>query len=477
MNKLVVFMVLVTLALTAACAAPAPTPVPPTAVPPTAAPIATTAPTAAPTAAPTSAPAATTAPTVAPTAAPTVAPTTAPTAAPAALKCDKTVKVGLIGDYSGALASYGTWQRRSFLLGLEYLSGAPAKDGVFKIGDCSIQVLDRDDKGDVNTDATVARQLIEVDKVDILVGTVSSAGTATLQGLARDNKKVLVVAPAAANDITGKDFNQYTFRTSRNNYQDAINLCQYLTTKYKKFVQIAPDYSFGYGGAAAFRDSCTKFGGTFVMDDIFAPLDTKEFTPYIDKIGKSGAEVWIVTWAGAGFIPMFNTAKELGLFNKMALGASIADNGTVPIYAPALGQNSGILYHYTLPKNPINDYLVKEIIARYKSPPDLFDADGMNAAIMIVEGLKKSGGKSDSDSFIKAFEGLQFNGPKGTVLIRPEDHVAIQDMYIVKILNTTDKDFKFFELVTTTRPEPPCLLPDNLKSRCGKLPIGTLSGK
>lgn len=470
MNKLVLLALLVMVIVAVACApAPAPTPVPtavpPTAVPATAAPKATTA--------PTSAPAATTAPTVAPT----VAPTTAPTAAPAALKCDKTIKVGLIGDYSGALASYGTWQRRSFMLGLEYLAGAPAKDGVFKIGDCSIQVLDRDDKGDVNTDATVARQLIEVDKADILVGTVSSAGTATLQGLARDNKKVLVVAPAAANDITGKDFNEYTFRTSRNNYQDAINLCQYLTTKYKKFVQIAPDYSFGYGGAAAFRDSCTKFGGTFVMDDIFAPLDTKEFTPYIDKISKSGAEVWIVTWAGAGFIPMFNTAKELGLFTKMALGASIADNGTVPIYAPALGQNSGILYHYTSPKNPINDYLVKEIIARYKAPPDLFDADGMNAAIMIVEGLKKTGGKADSDALIKAFEGLQFDGPKGKINIRPEDHVAIQDMYIVKILNTTDKDFKFFETVTTTRPEPPCLLPENLKSRCGKLPYGTLSGK
>jgi branched-chain amino acid transport system substrate-binding protein len=229
-------------------------------------------------------------------------------------------------------------QKRSFLLGLEYVAGAPGTaDNTFKFGDCTIQVIDRDDKGDPNTTGTVARQLIEVDKVDVLVGTVSSGGTATLQGLARDNKKVLIVAPAAANDITGKDFNVYTFRTSRNNYQDYINLCQYLTTKYKKFVQIAPDYSFGRGGAASARDACTKFGGTFVMDDIFAPLDTKEFTPYIDKVSKSGAEAWLVTWAGAGFVPMFKTAQDLGVFDKMALGASIADNKTVPIYADAAG--------------------------------------------------------------------------------------------------------------------------------------------
>ena len=466
-RKYAVLALFVVLAVIVVACAQAPTPVPPTPVPPTAVPPTTVPPTAVP-------PTAALKPTTAPTAVP---PTVAPTAAPAALKCDHVLKVGLIGDYSGPLASYGTWQRRSFLLGLEYLAGAPATGGVFKIGDCQIQVIDKDDKSDPTTSGTAARQLIEVEKVDILVGSVSSGATATLQGLAKDNKKVLIVAPAAANDITGKDFNEYTFRVSRNNYQDAINLCQYLTTKYKKFVQIAPDYSFGYGGAASFRDACTKFGGTFVMDDIFAPLDTKEFTPYLDKIAKSGADAWIVTWAGTGFVPMFKSAREMGLFDKMALAASVADNATVPLYVDAMGQNSGILYHYTLPKNPINDYLVKEELARFKSPPDLFDADGMNAAFMFVAGLKKTGGSTDSAALIKAFEGLEFDGPKGHVVIRPEDHVAIQDMYIVKILNVTDKDFKFFELTQTTRPEPPCLLPDALKSRCGKLPVGSLSGK
>jgi branched-chain amino acid transport system substrate-binding protein len=459
----VLVLVLLAVSLLLAACGPAPTPTPvPTPVPPTKAP----APTATPVPA-TKAPA---------TPVPTPVPPTA-TPAKARLKCDKPIKIGLITDKSGALASYGAMTERAFLLGWEYLAGAPGKDNVFKVDDCEIQITVADDKGVVATTATAARELIEVKQVDILVGTVSSGSTATLQGIAKENKKVLVVAPAASNDITGKDFNEYTFRTSRNNYQDYINLCQYLTTKYKKFVQIAPDYSFGYGGAASARDACTKFGGTFVIDDIFAPLDTKEFTPYMDKILKSGAEALVVTWAGAGFIPMFNTAKELGVFDKMSLAASIADNATVPIYAPALGQSSGILYHYTLPKNPINDWLVQQVQARYKVPPDLFDADAMNAAILIKEALLKTGGNTSADVLIKAMEGLEFNGPKGKIYVRPEDHVAIQDMYIVKILNVTDKDFKFFELMTTTRPEPPCLLPEALKARCGKLPYGNLSGK
>ena len=450
-------IVLVLSFVLSACAQPTATPVPPTKAPE---------PTKAPVAQPTAFP---------PTKAPE--PTKAPVAA-AALKCDKPIKVGLITDLSGALAVYGAMAQRSFLLGMEWLAGAPGKDNVFKIGDCEIQVIVKDDKGVVETTATVARELIEVSKVDILVGTVNSGGTATLQGIAKENKKPLIVAPAASNDITGKDFNEYTFRTSRNNYQDFINLCAELTKKYKKFVQIAPDYAFGRGGAAAARDACTKFGGSFVMDDIFAPLDTKEFTPYMEQILKSGAEAWVVTWAGAGFISMIKAAKDVGVTEKLAMGSSIANNATVaPFYASAVGQNSGILYHYTAPKNAINDWLVKEVKARYKEPPDLFDADAMNAAIMIKAALTKSGGKADADSLLKAMEGLEFDGPKGKVFIRPEDHVAIQDMYIVKILNITDPEFKFFELVSTTRPEPPCLLPEALKARCGKLPYGTLSGK
>ena len=49
-------------------------------------------------------------------------------------------------------------------------------------------------------------------------------------------------------------------------------------------------------------------------------------------------------------------------------------------------------------------------------------------------------------------------------------------MYIMKLVNVTDPDANFYEYVDTTRPEPPCLLPEALKDRCGALPYGNLSG-
>ncbi len=437
------------------------------------------------------APAATEAPAteVAATEAATEVATEAPTEAPAGLTCAEPVKVGLISDASGPLAIYGAHILRSFMLGMEYAAGAPGSAGekfdftvtqenTFKIDDCEIVVYVRDDASNPENTATVARELIDVNGVNILVGTVSSGATATLQGIALESGIPLIVAPAAANDITGVNFNEYTFRVSRNNYQDAMNECVALTQQYKTFVQIAPDYAFGQGSAAAFRDACSLEGAEFVADDIFAPLDTTDFTPYMEQIASSGAEAYIVTWAGSGFVSLVQAAKDQGVTESMALGATFIDNVLMPtFFANAVGTTAGILYHYSAPSNEINDWLVANTKPRYGVNPDLFDADGMNAAILVVEAIKATGGDVSGEALKTAMEGMEFEGPKGTIYIRPEDHVAIQDMYILKLVNVTDPEAAFYEYVDTTRPEPPCLLPEALKDRCGDLPYGTLSGQ
>ncbi len=404
------------------------------------------------------------------------------------LVCEEPVTVGVIADLTGPLAIYGVMIPRSFMLGMEYATGVlgsageafditATQENVFTTETCEIRVLVRDDSGNPEQTTSVANELIDIQNVDILVGSTSSPTTATLQGIAFDNEIPLIVAPAAANDITGADFNVFTFRTSRNNYQDAINECEALIQEYSTFVQIAMDNSFGRGSAQAFRDACTELGGEFVADDIYAPADTTDFTPYMEQVLASGAEAYIVTWAGSGFIPLVQAATDQGVNEEMELGTTFIDNTLMPVfYQNAIGTTAGILYHYTAPDNPINDFLVAGLSGRYGVFPDLFDADAMNAAILVVEALKATGGDTSGEALVEAMEGMSFDGPKGTIYIRPEDHVAIQDMYILTLENLDDPTFDFYSYVDTTRPEPPCLLPEALVDRCGDLPIGSLGG-
>jgi branched-chain amino acid transport system substrate-binding protein len=402
--------------------------------------------------------------------------TTETTVADPGITCDEPLTVGVITDQSGPLAIYGAHISRAVPIGFEYATGDDGADGVYSLEGCDIEILFRDDKTDAELSATAARELIEVEGADILIGTVSSGVTATLQEIARENDIILIAAPAAANDLTGATFNENTFRASRNNYQDAMAICENLTKQYSTFVQIAPDYSFGYGGATAFRDSCSFLGGTFPADDVFAPADTTDFTSYMETIGDVDAEALLVTWAGGGFVPLLQAATDLGVLESKTLASPFVDNVVMPVFfSNAIGTTSTILYHYTLPDNAANDFLIAQT-ASGGAFPDLFDADGMNAAIMVVEALKATGGAYDAASLRSALEGMRFEGPKGTVEIRAEDHVAIQDMYIVTLLNIDDKEFKYYEYVETVRPAPPCLLPEDLASRCGDLPVGSLGG-
>jgi len=400
----------------------------------------------------------------------------------AGLSCEEPIKVGVVTDETGALAIYGAHILRAFPLGMEYATGAAGVEGdgytSYMLDGCEIQVFVRDDQSNPENTATVGRELIEVEGVDVIIGTVSSGATASLQELAAENKIIHIAAPAAANDLTGATFNEYSFRTSRNNYQDAVNICQYLTTQYSKFVQIAPDYSFGTGSAAAFRDACTLFGGEFVADDILAPADTTDFTAYMDPVfdaADNGAEAFIVTWAGGGFVPLLQAATDLGVLDEVDMTAGFVDNVVMPaFFSNAIGSTSGILYHYTLADNEINDWLVNASVERFGVPPDLFDADAMNAALLLTEAIKATGGDTSADAMIGVMEGMEFEGPKGTIYIRPEDHVAIQDMYVATLTNVDDPEFKYFDYVATNRPNVPCLLPEGLQDRCGDLPIGSL---
>ncbi len=448
MKKLAWLGLVILAVMVVACAAP-PTPVPPTSAPP-------------PTAA-TKAPEATKAP----------AATTAPTSAPTAAAQAKPLKIGLLTDQSGTLAIYGPMLENGFALGLEYATG-----GTNTVAGRSIQVITKDTASKVDVGTQVARDLLEKENVDMLVGVPSSGVALAVNELAKQYKKIYLAQPAAGTEITGKNFNPYVFRTSRSNEQDALASGAALVKLGKTFVQIAPDYAFGYGSATGFYNVVKAGGGKFTINDtadksgaVFIPQDAKDFTPYLQKVLDAKAEVLVVTWAGAGFVPLFQQMQQLGIFKTMTVYTGIGDNQTLKSgYTAALGVKGVNVYHYTLPNNPINDWLVQHHKDKFKTPPDLFTEGGFTAAQMLVAGLKATNGDPDPDKLIKAYEGsFSFDGPKGKYTVRPYDHVMLQTMYVVELTNTTDPDFKFVKLVTEIKPEesaPSCTLDGEYKSRC-----------
>ncbi|HEX6304470.1 MAG TPA: ABC transporter substrate-binding protein [Anaerolineales bacterium] len=426
-------------------------------------------------------PPATEAPVEAPTEAATEAPaevmteepTEVMTEEPEAPSAGEELVVGLMTDKSGALAIYGPSQTNGFYLGLEYATG-----GSMEVAGRPIRVIERDNGSDPETAVSQARELIEAEGAEILVGNVSSGAALAIIPVVEENNVIFIAEPAAAPQITGENFSPNTFRTSRTSFQDALVMGQGLLDMGDTFVQIAPDYAFGIGSACSFYPVVKEGGGTFTINDtdegcgtVFAPLDTTDFTPYINQVLDSGADVLIVTWAGAGFAPLFQQMGELGVFDEMVVGTGVGDNQTIAAgYAEAVGSVGVNVYHYTLPDNSINDWLVERHLEEYDAPPDLWAAGGMMAAIMLVEGVEQAGGDASAETLIGIYEDdFQFDGPKGLNFVRPSDHVLLQTLYFVEVTNTDDPDFQFVELITEFSPEesePPCQLPEAYADRC-----------
>jgi len=92
-------------------------------------------------------------------------------------------------------------------------------------------------------------------------------------------------------------------------------------------------------------------------------------------------------------------------------------------------------YVYTAPKNKVNDWLVQQLRKRGQVP-DIFTPDGFNAALMLVQALKK--GDYNVDKMVSALEGFKFLGPKGYEAIRPQDHATLQPMFRVQLVKGTN---------------------------------------
>ncbi|MEA4813180.1 MAG: ABC transporter substrate-binding protein [Anaerolineaceae bacterium] len=440
-------------------------------------------PTPAPTAAPvepTKAPAVE--PTKAPEPEPTKAPAAEPTKAPEAAAEGKVLKIGQIGMMSGVMALYGQQQQRGFQMGLEYVSGGQ-KDaqGRYIIAGRPIEVIVKDDEGNPEKAVALAKELIEKDGVELLQGPVASGSAVALTQVALANKMILMVDPAASSFTTGKYFNPYVFRTSRTNFDDTLVIAKYLVENVgKKFAHIYVDTAFGQASALALTYSVVKFGGEAPMD-IPAPADTTDFTPYIQKAMDSGAENLFLTWAGTGYVTLFQQLADQGALEKMKVATGFGDNASfAAVFGNAVGTVGLNVYHYTAAKNEVNDWLVKTSLAEYKEYPDLFTAGGMASAIALGEALKKTNGDTSGDAMIKALEGLKFEGPKGTYYIRPEDHVCEQPMNVLKLVSVDPgkdengiNNYKFFETVYVSKYDElgvPCTLEGEFASRCGSLP-------
>src|SRR4030066_2082961 len=117
------------------------------------------------------------------------------------------IKIGIVQGFSGALEAYAKQMLTGFKLGLEY--GTKGKNEVMGR---KVDLIVEDDQLKPDVAKRLITKFYADDKVDLVVGTTSSAAALAILPVALEFKKVLLVEPAVADSITGRAWNRYVFR-------------------------------------------------------------------------------------------------------------------------------------------------------------------------------------------------------------------------------------------------------------------------
>ncbi|MEW6186037.1 MAG: substrate-binding domain-containing protein [Thermodesulfobacteriota bacterium] len=340
------------------------------------------------------------------------------------------IKIVQVAGVTGALEVYAKQSVAGFQMGLEY-----ATKGTMKVLGRPITVIVKDTQGKPEVGKQMLTEAFKDDKVDLAVGGVSSAVALAMLPVAQEFKKVFIVEPAVADSITGEAWNRYIFRTGRNSSQDAISNAMAIAKPGVLIATLAQDYAFGRDGVKAYREAAEAKGAKVVHEE-FAPINTTDFTASTQRIIQAmkdlkGDKYIFIIWAGKGNpfqIAQMKLDERYGI--KISTGGNILD--ALALYKPLAGMKGAIYYYYEIPKNPINDWLVKEHQKRFNAPPDFFTCGGFAAAMAVVTGLEKAR-STDTEKLIAAMSGMHFQTPKGEMVFRAEDHQALQSMYAFKI--------------------------------------------
>ena len=337
----------------------------------------------------------------------------------------QTVKVGIIGPFSGPFAHYGVL----FKAGAEaYVASQGGK-----LAGQNIEFVWRDEGGPnpANT-RTLAQELVVKDKVDYIGGIVFSPNATAVAPVIQESKTPMVIFNAATSDITTKS--DYYIRTSYTLWQVTVPAAQHAAKKgYKRVVTAVSDYAPGIDAETAFKAEFAKLGGQ-VTESIRMPVRTTDFAPFAQRIKASGAQAVYVFLPGGppnlGFVKAYqeNGLRQAGI---EFLGTAETDEFDLQKFGDsALGLTT--LFHYSGARDSAANRAFIAAVAKQNKDAVINYAtvgawDGMYVIHKMIEA---TGGKRDGEKAIAAAKALKWESPRGPVSIDPNTRHITQNVYL-----------------------------------------------
>src|SRR5215208_10923 len=296
-------------------------------------------------------------------------------------------KIGLLTVKTGPLAQGGIQMEQGISTLLKEKSNTLAGR--------KIDFISADTGGNPAGAKTKAQELIERDKVNVILGPLAAFELLAITDYVRDNQTPLI-SLAAAEDVTQRKANPFVIRPSATSAQCCHVMGDYAAKelKYKRAVTISEDFAFGYEQMSGFQ-RVFEDGGGKVVKKLWPPLVTPDYTPYIAQIGN--VDCVFNGFAGSNPVKFMRAYADLGLKSRIPLlaGWTAMDDALLrSLGDEAVGVVSAAWYSADF-DTASNKRFVADMQKEFGVLPGGYSA-GMYIAGQCVEaGIQKAAGQAD----------------------------------------------------------------------------------
>ncbi|MCS7246532.1 MAG: ABC transporter substrate-binding protein [Thermomicrobium sp.] len=390
-------------------ATPTPAPASPTPVPPTPTPVAAT-------------------PTPVAAATPTVVVTPTVAAEP--------IRIGLIHGYTGVFAALADNLTRGIQLYFDSIDNTVAGRRV--------TFVQEDDASNPEQGLTKTKQLVERDRVHLIIGYNHSGVALACRDFLHEAGVPTIVDNAGAAALTRdpKRRSPYIFRVSFANGQYEWPMGPYAVEQlgYKRLIVTASDFVAGHEKAEALKKAFQNAGGE-LAGEVYPPLDTADFAPFLQRIQQLQADAVWAFFAGADAVRFVQQYADFGLKDQYPLigVGDLVDEAYLDQQGDAALDVVTSLHYSPYIDSPENKAFVDAFKRKHGRVPNQFAYQGYLAGRVAAEALKAVQGKvEDKQAFLAALKAVQFTGPAGPFRFHPETQNVVLTVYFRKVQRLPD---------------------------------------
>ncbi|MCP4615186.1 MAG: ABC transporter substrate-binding protein [Bradyrhizobium sp.] len=235
-------------------------------------------------------------------------------AATGAFAQDKTIKIGVLTDNSGLYSDLGG-------AGSTIAAQMAIEDSGLAAKGWKIDLISADHQNKPDIATSIARQWIDVEKVDIFMDVLNSGVGLAVNNVVKEKNSIMINTGAASSDLTNAQCTPNTIHWVYDTYMLANSTGQALVKAGgDTWYFLTADYAFGHALERDTTAVVVKSGGK-VIGGVKHPLNTADFSSFLLQAQASKAK--IVGMANAGG-DTTNTIKQAAEFGIVAGGQKLA---------------------------------------------------------------------------------------------------------------------------------------------------------